>query len=108
MITVTPEAANRINEVVASHGGEFVGLRFGLRDGGCSGYAYLLEFEGEADEDDVVFEQDGARVFIHPLHIPYLQGSVLTWRQGDFETGFAIDNPNVKRMCGCGESFDVG
>ena len=79
----------------------------GLQDGGCSGYTYLLEFEGNPEDEDMVFESGGAKVFVHPLHLPYLAGSVLTWSEGDLVSGFSLENPNVKRVCGCGESFDV-
>ena len=79
----------------------------GLRDGGCSGYAYDLSFEKDPEDDDMVFERDGAKVFVHRLHLPYLAGSVLQWSEEDFQAGFTLDNPNVARVCGCGESFDV-
>lgn len=105
MIQLTDRAAARINEVVAEGRGR--GLRFGLTDGGCSGYTYLLEFEPEPDEDDLVFEHEGAKVFVHPMHLPFVQGSVIRYLEGDFQTGFQIDNPNAARVCGCGESFDV-
>ncbi|MEZ4321388.1 MAG: iron-sulfur cluster assembly accessory protein [Myxococcota bacterium] len=105
MIELTPRAAERIREVVAEGRGK--GLRFGLTDGGCSGYTYLLDFEVAPDEDDLVFEHEGAKVFVHPMHLPFLQGSVIRFLDGDFQTGFQIDNPNAQRVCGCGESFDV-
>ncbi len=105
MITITDTAAARIRAVMASRG--VAGLRVGLTDGGCSGFSYLLDFEEEPDEDDLVVEEDGARVFVHPMHLPYLRGSVLRFLDGDFQTGFRIDNPNARRVCGCGESFDV-
>lgn len=105
MITVSKRAAERINEVVAE--GRGVGLRFGLTDGGCSGYTYLLEFEADPDEDDLVFEQDGARVYVHPMHLPFIQNSKVDYLEGDFQTGFKIENPQAARICGCGESFDV-
>ena len=106
MIEVSSRAAERIREVV--NDGKGRGLRFGLTDGGCSGYTYLLEFEASPDEDDLVFEHEGAKVFVHPMHLPFLQGSVIEFLDGDFQTGFQIDNPNAERICGCGESFDVG
>lgn len=104
-IHITEAAARRINEVVSER--DVVGLRFGLTDGGCSGYSYLLDFEDEADEDDLVFEEEGAKVYVHPMHLPFLQGSTIRFLEGDFQTGFQIDNPNAKRVCGCGDSFDV-
>ncbi len=106
MIELTEQAAARINTVVAEGRGK--GLRFGLTDGGCSGYTYLLDFENTPDEDDLVFERDGAKVFVHPMHLPFIDGSVIKYLEGDFQTGFQIDNPNAQRVCGCGESFDVG
>lgn len=107
MVTVTERAAERILQVVLSGEAGFTGLRVGLQDGGCSGYTYLLEFERSPDEDDLVIEQSGARIFVHPMHLPYLAGSALDWKDGDLQSGFQLENPNVKRVCGCGESFDV-
>lgn len=105
MIQLTESAAARVREVVLEGKGK--GLRFGLTDGGCSGYTYLLDFEQCPDEDDLVFETDGAKIFVHPMHLPFVQGSVIKYLEGDFQTGFQIDNPNAARICGCGESFDV-
>lgn len=107
MVKVTERAAERIRQVVRADEGGLVGLRVGLQDGGCSGYTYLLEFERSPDEDDLVIEQGGAKIFVHPMHLPYLAGSALDWKDGDLQSGFQLENPNVKRVCGCGESFDV-
>ena len=106
MIEVSERAAARIVQIVQEQDG-VTGLRVGLQDGGCSGYTYLLDFEVAPDEDDHVIEIFGARVFVHPLHVPFLMGSTLKFAEGDFQSGFHLDNPNVSRMCGCGESFDV-
>lgn len=108
MVTITERAAREIARVVGEHRGSFGGLRVGLQDGGCSGYTYLIEFEKAPDEDDLVIESGGARVFVSPLHLPYLAGSAVDWKDGDLQKGFELANPNVKRVCGCGESFDVG
>ncbi len=107
MLTITENAVDRIRQVIADNNGGYAGLRVGLQDGGCSGYTYLLDFEAAPDEDDMVIETGGVKVFVHPLHLPFLAGSVLTWTEEEFRSGFILDNPNVKRMCGCGESFDV-
>jgi iron-sulfur cluster assembly protein len=107
MVKLTERAVARIQEVVTTGPGQFAGLRVGLTDGGCSGYTYLMEFEGSPEDDDLVFEQGGAKVFVHPLHLPYIAGSALDWAEGDLQSGFQLENPNVKRVCGCGESFDV-
>ncbi len=107
MLTLSDRAAERICEVVAQHGESLSGLRVGLQDGGCSGYAYLMEFEAVAAADDMVIEVGGAKVFVRKLHLPYLAGSVLEWVEDELQSGFQLANPNVKRVCGCGESFDV-
>lgn len=107
MLKVTESAAHRIKEVLLERPDEFVGLRVGLKDGGCSGYTYMLDFEATPEDEDMVIEAHGAKVFVHPLHAPFLAGSTLTWLDDRFQSGFHLENPNVKRMCGCGESFDV-
>lgn len=88
------------------------GLRFGVQGGGCSGYSYLLEFEDGPQEDDEVFAfgaDAGAtvRVFVNPLHMGYVRGSTIDFKDELLGAGFHIENPNVKRKCGCGTSFDV-
>ena len=83
------------------------GLRFGLQGGGCSGYTYELEFEEAPQPEDEVLEYEGVRVFVNPLHREYLKGSVIDYKDELIGAGFHIENPNVKRTCGCGTSFDV-
>jgi iron-sulfur cluster assembly protein len=107
VITVTEQAAEQIRRVLDEHKWDGYGLRFGLQDGGCSGYTYLIDFEAKPEEEDVVHEQHGVKVFIHPLHVPFVEGTVLDYKRGTFEEGFDIQNPHAKRHCGCGESFDV-
>ncbi len=107
MVKVTERAAAQIAKTVSQEPGRFGGLRVGLQDGGCSGYTYLIEFEKAPDEDDLVIEEGGAKIFVSPMHLPYLAGSAVDWTRGDLREGFEITNPNVKRTCGCGESFDV-
>ena len=85
---------------------ECAGLRFGLQDGGCSGYTSLLDFEEKPADEDLVHEQHGVKVFIHPLHLPFVQDTLLDYKERTFEEGFDIQNPHAKRYCGCGESFD--
>jgi iron-sulfur cluster assembly protein len=106
-VTVTPQGVVAIKRMLVDNEMQGFGLRFGLQGGGCSGYTYQLEFEEEAQPEDEVFDFDGVRVFMNPLHIAYLQGSVIDYRDELIGAGFHIENPNVKRKCGCGTSFDV-
>lgn len=107
MIAVTPEAAEHMKSMLEKKAWQDYGLRFGVRDGGCSGFSYILEFQSEPSEADEVIEQHGIRVFVDPAHKEHLDGSVIGWKDELMETGFDIDNPNVKRACGCGSSFDL-
>lgn len=107
MIEVSERAASRIKAIIDEHKGAYGGLRVGLQDGGCSGYTYLMDFEASPEDEDHVIEVGGAKVFVHPLHVPFLMGSVLKFAEAEFQSGFHLENPNVSRMCGCGESFDV-
>jgi iron-sulfur cluster assembly protein len=108
VVTVTEAAAVHIRQIIEKRGAEAsAGLRFGLQDGGCSGYTYLIDIERSADEEDLVVEQHGVKVFVHPLHVPFVSGTVIDFKSGTFEAGFDIQNPHAKRHCGCGDSFGV-
>lgn len=107
LVTLTNQAVSSIKKLLKENGMEGFGLRFGLQGGGCSGYMYQLEFEEAPQPDDEVVTVDDVRVFLNPLHIEYLRGSVVDYRDELIGAGFHIENPNVKRSCGCGSSFDV-
>jgi iron-sulfur cluster assembly accessory protein len=106
-VDLTDGCKEQIRRMLAENSMSGFGLRFGLQGGGCSGYTYQLEFEESPQPDDEVFDFDGVRVFMNPLHIEYLRGSVIDFRDELIGAGFHIENPNVKRKCGCGTSFDV-
>ena len=106
-ITITQGAQSSIRELRDEYGESGWGLRYGITGGGCSGYKYLLEFEPDPAEDDLVFTQtDGLRVFVKQEHMEKLKNSVIDWKDSLMESGFDIDNPQAKRPCGCGESVD--
>lgn len=106
-VELTPGAVIAIRKMLVDNEMPGFGLRFGLQGGGCSGYSYQLEFEEAPQPDDEVFTFDGVQVFMNALHIQYLRGSVVDYRDELIGAGFHIENPNVKRKCGCGTSFDV-
>jgi iron-sulfur cluster assembly protein len=106
-VTLTTDAVTHIQRLLAENGMAGFGLRYGLQGGGCSGYSYLLEFEEGAQPDDEVFAFGDVKVFMNPLHIEYLRGSTIDYSDTLIGAGFQIKNPNVKRQCGCGSSFDV-
>lgn len=107
-IDITKKAALKIKSFLKSEKlpeSEY-GLRLGVEGGGCSGFSYSLELD-KADEGDIVFESHGARVIMDPSTLPYVDGSVFDYIETVQGAGFAVDNPNVTRSCGCGNSFAV-
>ncbi len=105
-ITLTENAATHVRNFLAKRG-RGVGVRLGVRTSGCSGMAYKLEFADEAGADDIRFESSGVAVFVDPHSLPYLDGMVLDYTREGLNEGFKFSNPNVKDVCGCGESFKV-
>ncbi len=105
-ITVTDKAAKHISNFLGKRG-KGIGLRLGVRTTGCSGMAYKLEFVDEEQGEDVRFDSNGVTVFVDPKSLPYLDGMELDFAREGLNEGFKFNNPNVKNMCGCGESFNV-
>ena len=106
MITITENAAKHINNYLTKRG-KGLGVRLGVKTSGCSGMAYNLEFVDEVNEDDLIFEEHGARVYIDPKSLVYLDGTQVDYTKECLQEGFKFENPNVKDSCGCGESFHV-
>ena len=106
MITITENAAKHINGYLTKRGNG-LGVRLGVKTSGCSGMAYNLEFVDEVNEDDLIFEEHGARVYIDPKSLVYLDGTQVDYTKEGLQEGFKFENPNVKDSCGCGESFHV-
>jgi iron-sulfur cluster assembly protein len=106
MIEITEAAAERLNAVLAKEGRPADGLRVKVIGGGCSGLQYRLELDTPGPSDKV-FERDGAKLVVDRKSFLYVNGSTLVYKDGLMDTGFQLDNPNVKRSCGCGASFAV-
>ena len=106
MITITDRAATRIHAAVAAQGAGADGLRVRVLGGGCSGLQYKLDLDCER-KGDKVFTHEGARVYVDRKSYLYINGTALDYRDGLQNVGFELDNPNVKKTCGCGESFSV-
>jgi len=83
------------------------GLRVGIRGGGCSGLAYVFEFCDQPREKDQLFEHLGAKVYIDPKSLLFLNGTRLDYVETLMGRGFKLENPQVKQACGCGTSFTV-
>ncbi len=108
MISVTPKAIAEVKKLMQQENpGEVLGLRVGVKGGGCSGLTYVLDFEKTPRPDDKIFEFDGLKVFMDPKSAIYLNGTELDFSDGLNGTGFTFRNPNAQRTCGCGSSFTV-
>ena len=105
MITLTDKAAVKVKELLAAEGADDLALRVAVRPGGCSGFSYEMFFDGDIAADDVAQEVSGVRVVVDPASAELLKGAVLDFKDGLQGAGFAIENPNASRTCGCGQSF---
>ncbi len=100
---VSEMAAERI-KVIA---GEKAGLRVAVDGGGCSGFQYSFALADAVEQDDLVFESNGAKVFVDPTSITFMEGAVLDFVDDLMGQSFRVKNPLVKAACGCGTSFSI-
>ena len=106
IIELTPSAIQRVRLVMQQQP-DVAGLRLGVQGGGCSGFSYITQFEPAARPTDQVYDYEGAKVFVDPKSIVYLQGMTLDYKSDLMQQGFVIHNPNAKSTCGCGTSFSA-
>ena len=104
-VTLTPKAVAQIKSLMDGSDGAVVGLKLGVKKGGCAGMEYTMEYAKEIGANDEVVEQDGARVMIAPMAAMFLIGTEIDFASGLLESGFKFNNPNVSEACGCGESI---
>jgi len=107
VIHLTELAAKKIVAQLAKEGVslETGGLRVGVQGGGCSGLSYAMRLDTQARDRDKVFEEFGARIFVDPKSLLYLNGTTLDYEETLMRQGFVFVNPNAARSCGCGSSF---
>ena len=108
MVSLTDIAAEKVRTFISSQetaNGD-VGLRVGVRGGGCSGFQYALALDERRDEDHV-FDAQGIRVIVDPASLQYVDGSTVDYTESLMGAGFEVQNPNVVASCGCGSSFRI-
>lgn len=104
-VALTKDAASHVEHMLARRG-RGIGLRVGTTKSGCSGYAYDIDYADEIDDSDFVYESHGVKVIVNEHSLEHLDGLVIDYvRQNVLNKGFEFSNPNVKEMCGCGESL---
>ena len=106
-IQISEVAARRIRTLMAKQGIDDGGLRVGVKGGGCSGLSYVIEYCDAPRARDHVFDVDGAKVYVDPKSLIYLNGTTFDYVETFQQKGFKFVNPQVRSECGCGESFSV-
>ena len=84
-----------------------VGVRVGVKSGGCAGMSYIMEYTKKINPNDEIIEEKGVKVFIDPSAVMYLIGTVMDYKKEEFSSSFVFKNPNETERCGCGESFKI-
>jgi iron-sulfur cluster assembly protein len=106
VMTLTDAAAKRVSEIVATRENA-LGIRVGIKKGGCAGMEYMIDLVTEAKAGDDVVEKDGSKVFVAPEAVLYLLGTQMDFEVTKLRTGFVFNNPNQTSACGCGESVEL-
>lgn len=107
VMSLTDSAAERVREIMAGSVQPLLGLRVGVKNGGCAGMSYTMEMAQAAAPHDEVVEDKGVKVLIDPKAILFLLGTQMDYQQSKLSSGFVFNNPNQTSACGCGESVAI-
>jgi len=107
VIKLSDNAASRIKEIMSKSDDSAIGVRVGVKSGGCAGMSYVMEYAKEVKKNEEVIEDKGVKVFIDPSAIMYLLGTEMDYKKEEFSSQFVFKNPNETERCGCGESFKI-
>lgn len=107
VMTLTDAAADRVKELVENSDKSAVGLRVGIKKGGCAGMEYTMDLVENAQAGDDVIEDKGAKLFVDPSAVLFLLGTEMDFEVTKFRSGFVFKNPNEVSACGCGESVSL-
>ena len=107
VMTLTEAAAERVREIMNRSERPVVALRVGVKNGGCAGMEYTMEWADRQEKLDEVVEDQGVRIFIDPKAVLFLLGTEMDYRVETLKSGFVFNNPNQTSACGCGESVQL-
>ena len=107
VMQLTDNAANQVKNLLAGREKSSIGIRVGVKSGGCSGLKYFVEYADEKNPFDEIIQDKGVTVLIDPKALMYLLGTQMDFVSKQFKSGFTFTNPNEKGKCGCGSSFNV-
>ena len=108
IITLSDKAAERIKQIMSAAKDGSIGVRVGVKSGGCAGMSYIMEYINKPNPNDEIIEDKGVKVFIDSAAVMYLLGTEMDYKKEDFSSTFVFNNPNETERCGCGESFKIG
>tara|TARA_Y100001970_G_scaffold292820_1_gene435982 strand:+ start:368 stop:703 length:336 start_codon:yes stop_codon:yes gene_type:complete len=107
IISLSENAAERIKEIMSVAEKNSIGVRVGVKSGGCAGMSYIMEYTNEINPSDEIIEDKGVKLFIDSAAVMYLLGTEMDYKIDKFSSSFVFNNPNETERCGCGESFKV-
>jgi len=107
VVTLTDRAAERVREIMGQAEQPYAGLRVGVKNGGCAGQEYILEYAAAAHPLDEVIEDKGVTILIEPKAVLFLIGSEIDYETSRLSSKFTFHNPNETDACGCGESVTI-
>lgn len=107
VISLTDAAASRVKEIIAQSEKPIAGVRVGVRNGGCAGMAYTMEYADSVAPGDEVIEEKGVTIFIDPKAVLFLLGTEMDFAVSKLSSQFVFNNPNQTSACGCGDSVAI-
>lgn len=107
VMTMSDAAADRVKAIVDNSGPQALGIRVGIKKGGCAGMEYTIDLVTEPNAKDDLIEHGGAKVWVEPSAVLYLLGTQMDFEITKMRSGFTFNNPNQTSACGCGESVEL-
>lgn len=107
VVTLSDAAAERVREIMGKAAKPYAGLRVGVKNGGCAGQEYVLEYADQAGPLDEVVEDKGVTILIEPKAVLFLIGTEIDYEVTKLSAKFVFRNPNETDACGCGESVTI-
>ena len=107
VIKLSQNAAERIKEIMSKAEDKTIGVRVGVKSGGCAGMSYVMEYAKEINPTDEIKEDKGVKVFVDAAAVMYLLGTEMDYKKEEFSSTFVFNNPNETERCGYGESFKI-
>ena len=106
-ITLTDRAAERVKSIIAKSDSPKIGIRLGVKNGGCAGMEYTMDYAEEKLPLDETVEDKGVTILIEAKAVLFLLGTQMDWEEDKLSAGFRFNNPNQTDACGCGESVTI-